>query len=210
MPDDNQQQDSNQQQNDTQQQPAAGSKYNPSTLEDAQRIIEALTKRVAERDASIDEMKRTSTSLSQRLNDIENATKKRLEEEGNWAELARQRAAELEALKPYQERAQALESVIRASNEERVARVPEDMRALIPTDYPPEKLQAWLNANERRLSKAPAPQYDAGVGAAGGTGAAGGVKVTDEDRVAAEIARSQGFDIKAEDIAKRRLNKDTP
>jgi len=209
MPDDNQQQDNNNaQEQQVQQRAATGNKYNPTTLEDAQRIIDALTKRLAERDASLDEMKRTSTSLAQRLSDIENATKKRLEEEGNWAELARQRAAELEALKPYQERAQALESIIRASNEERMARVPEDMRALIPTDYPPEKLQGWLNANERRLSKPQPPQYDAGAGA-GVSGAAAGVKISDEDRRAAEIARSQGFNITAEDIAKRR-QKDTP
>lgn len=200
MPDD--QQTSDQQQ----QQPVeSGGKYNPSTLEDAQKIIEALSKRVAERDASLDEMKRTSTSLSQRLSDIENANKKRLEEEGNWAELARQRAAELEAMKPYQERAKTLEDVIRQSNEARLARVPENMRSIVPTDYAPEKLQSWLNANERLLMQKPAPNFDAGVG--GASGSTGDVQVTDEDRQAAEIARSQGYNVKPEDIARRRLNK---
>lgn len=204
MPDEPQTSDQ-QQQGGGQQPQSGGNKYNPSTLEDAQKIIEALNKRVAEREASLDEMKRTSTSLAQRLSDIEQAAKKRLEEEGNWAELARQRAAELDALKPYQERAKALEDVIRESNESRIARVPENMRPMIPTDYPPEKLQGWLNANERLLMQKPAPNFDAGVG--GSSGSTGDIQVTDEDRRAAEIARSQGYNVKPEDIARRRLNK---
>jgi hypothetical protein len=183
-----------------------GKQYNPSTLDDAMKVIEALQKRVGEREATINELRTTSNTLGERLTSIEQAAKKRLEEEGNWSELARQRQAELEALKPYQERAQALESVIRSSNEERLKRIPEDMRDLVPTDYPPEKLQTWLNANERRLVKQPAPNYDAGAGNGSG-GSTGGVQVTDADKRAAEIAKGQGYNVTAEDIAKRRIEK---
>lgn len=201
MPTDNQQPEEQQHQ----QQPASEGtgKYNPASLDDAQKIIEALTKRVGEREATIDELKKSSGTLAERLAQIEQAQKKRLEEEGNWAELAKQRAAELDALKPYQERAQTLEGIIRQSNEERVKRIPEAVRPLVPVDYPPEKLQAWLNANEGRLMRPAAPDYNAGAGAGGSAGA--GLTVTDQDRRLAEVAKGNGFDIKAEDIAKRRL-----
>lgn len=190
------------------QQPPAGDgsgKYNPASLEDAVKIIEALEKRLGERDSTIADLKKQHGSLAERLDAIDRANKKRLEEEGNWSEIAKQREAELAALSPYKERATALEQVIRESNEERIKRVPEDARPLIPLDYAPEKLQAWLNANEARLTKKPAPNYDAGAGGSGGNGGSGtGAKVTDADRRAAELASMQGFTIKPEDIAKRR------
>ena len=64
----------------------------------------------------------------------------RLQEEGRWKELAEQRGKDLAALQPFQERAQNLETAIKAANEKLIAQVPEQMRKLIPVDYPPERL----------------------------------------------------------------------
>jgi len=162
---------------------AAGSKYNPATVDDARRIIEALEKRIGEREATIDELKKASASLSDQVRAIQEANKKRLEAEGNFAELKTALQAEIETLRPTAERARALEAIIRESNEARINRVPETMRALIPAEYPPERLQAWLNANENLLTKPPAPAFDAGAGAGNGPLAAS--KITPDMRTMA-------------------------
>lgn len=167
----------------------ADGKYNPTTLDDAQKIIEALVKRVAERDAKRTEAQARATDLEARLKALEDAQRQALEETGNHAELAKRYQTELEALKPRATRAEALEAVIRDSNEARLATIPEDVRGLVPTDYPPEKLQAWLNANASILTKPLAPRLDGG---AGGSREASGevVRLTDEQR---RIARSMGI-----------------
>lgn len=92
----------------------------------------------------------------------------RLAEQGKFKELAESRAAELEKIKPYMERAESLESMIRESNKKRVEQVPESMRALIPSDYAPEKLSAWLDSNWRLLTAPVAPDLDGGAGGTGG------------------------------------------
>lgn len=102
------------------------------------------------------------------LNEAKAAQQQRLAEEGKWKELAEARAAELAGLTPFKERADTLEQMIRASNSARINTVREDMRALIPVDYPPEKLATWLDANIARLTTPPAPNIDAGAGASGG------------------------------------------
>jgi len=142
-----------------------GSKYNPATVEDARKIIEALEKRVGERETTIEQLKASQSTLSERMAAIEAASRKKLEEQGNYQEVRAQLQAEIEALKPSAERAATLEQIIRESNEARIGRVPEAMRSMIPVDYAPERLQAWLNANEALLTKKPAPNYDAGAGA---------------------------------------------
>ncbi|GIL09286.1 MAG: hypothetical protein BroJett033_7970 [Chloroflexota bacterium] len=148
------------------------SKYNPATVEDANKIIEALQKRVGERDATIEQLRTSASALSERITAIEAATRKKLEEQGNYQEVRAQLQAEIEALKPSAERAAALEQIIRESNEARIGRVPEAVRSMIPMDYAPERLQAWLNANEGLLLRKPAPNYDAGAGA--GSNGSGG------------------------------------
>jgi len=156
--------------------------YNPASLDDAKKIIAALEKRVGERDAQIGTLRQSNNGLDERLKAIEDAQKQRLEKQGDFEELARQRAAEIESLKPTAERAKALEQVIRESNEARVKRVPEAMRSVVPADYPPEKLQAWLNANEALLTKAPAPNFDGGAGNGGSGGSSREPELTAEEK----------------------------
>jgi hypothetical protein len=106
--------------------------------------------------------------MDERLKAIEEGSKKKLEEEGNWKALAEQRAAEAESLKPFAERAKSLEAVIRQNNEAAIARIPEARRGLIPMDYAPEKLQSWLANNTALLMREPAPDFNAGEGGDGG------------------------------------------
>lgn len=166
-------------------------KYTPATIEDAAKIIEALTKRLGERDSDLEKYKRDLSTYTA-------AQRKQLEEQGNHKALADQYAAEVARLKPIEERAAALEAIIRESNESRIKNVPEQMRGLIPSDYPPEKLQRWLNANEAQLAKQPAPNYDAGAGVGGGGGNNGSTPKLTADEL--DVAKRMGMS--AEDYAK--------
>lgn len=139
-------------------------KYNPETVDDAKKIIEALEKRLGERDATIESLKGDLGKYGERLQAIEDGSKKKLEEEGNWKALAEKRHAEVETLKLSAERATALEAVIRQNNEAAIARIPETRRGLIPMDYAPEKLQSWLANNTSLLMREAAPDFNAGDG----------------------------------------------
>ena len=178
----------------------SSSKYDPASVEDANKIIAALEKRIGEREATIDDLKGKMSSVSERVSAMDKAQKKKLEDEGNYRELVKQHEAEITTLKPYQERAQVLEEMIIASNKRRMETIPEDRRVLIPTDYAPEQLSAWLDKSTELLTKPLAGNIDAGAGGDGEKG----VRVTDSDRQQAAIASAQGYAIKPEDIANRR------
>lgn len=109
----------------------------------------------------------------------------RLIEEGKFKELAEKHGSEVARLKPYEERVSALEGAIRKSNEARISRIREDMRAIVPTDYSPEKLADWLDANLDKLTSPRAPELDAG--------ASGGVVSTSLTPAEREFAREFGL-----------------
>lgn len=141
--------------------------------------------------------------LQQQQADATLREQERLKEEGRWKELAETRGTELAQVKPFQERATLLEKRMADANKARIERVPEDLRALIPTKLSTEDLADWLDANWERLTVKPAPNLDGGAG--GGSGAA--IIVTDADRQAAAAASASGYPTKPEDIAKRRAGK---
>lgn len=163
-------------------------KYNPASVEDALKIITALQKRLDERDSELENKKRELTGYT-------TAQRKQLEEQGKFKELAEQSAAEVARLKAFEEKAVTYETIIRESNESRIKNVPDQMKNLIPTDYPPEKLQKWLNANEAQLVKPPAPNYDAGAGVGGG--GSGTAKLSAE-----EVETAKKFGMTPEEYAK--------
>jgi len=169
-----------------QQQDSEGnSKYKVADLESAQKVIAALEKRVAERDGTI-------SGLNDRLTAIEKANLDKLAQDGNFRELASQRAAEVEKLRPSAERAEALDKVIRDINDARIKALPETVRALVPTDYPPEKLMNWLTANENLLKAPPQPDFDAG---AGGGGRGKGSSAPDMTAEEIEFAKAAGISV---------------
>lgn len=162
-------------------------RYNPPNLEEANRIIQSLLKRLDERDAAFEAFKKQS---DERLSAIDRERKKKLEEEGNFKALLDQANAELTSLKAYQERARSLEDVIRDGNKTLIERIPEDRRGMVTRlaeKLPPEELRAWLDENLALLVKQPAPDFDAGAGAGGGSGAQP-VKLTEEEKMLATAA----------------------
>lgn len=153
---------------DQQQQQSQGDANLPTTIEGWQKLAEAREKRIKERDDEVKSLKAQYTGANQRLTAIEQAQQERLAKQGDFETLAQQRAAEVESLKPFAQRTSELEAVIREDNEAIIKSIPEQMRSIIPTDYPPEKLKRWLTTNMTLLSKQPAPNYDAGAGGGGG------------------------------------------
>jgi phage I-like protein len=149
----------------------------------AQDMIRGLRSEAAERRVALKKYEEESRKREQ----------ERLAEQGKWRELAESRASELSELQPYKDRADTLETMIRDSNKSRIETIPEDMRALVPTDYAPEKLAGWLDANMSRLTKPIAPKLDGG--ASGGSGST--ISLTDEEK---QVARSSGMSL--EDYAK--------
>ena len=92
----------------------------------------------------------------------------RLEENGEFKKLAEDRLSEITELTAYKDRFETLESMITSSNEQRVEDIPETLRSIVPVDYSPDKLAAWLDANANKLTTPDAPDFNAGEG--GGSG----------------------------------------
>lgn len=87
---------------------------------------------------------------------------KRMAEQGQWQKLAEERAAELERLRQVEAQYSELIEAVRQRNVERINRLPETLRGLVPVDYEPLKLASWLDANEGKLVKPQAPNLNAG------------------------------------------------
>ena len=122
----------------------------------AQKLIKEL------RDEAAKHRVKAKTAEEKAALEAERLQKEALAKQGEFEQLYNKTAAELEAEKAFRKRAGLLEEKISATNTSRIERIPEGMRSVIPTDYPPEKLSEWLDANERLLTKADPPPRDGG------------------------------------------------
>lgn len=152
-----------------------------SSIEERLKKLEA---ELAERDRYIRELR--DEAASRRIA-LKQQQEQHLSEQGKWKELAEQRAAEIEALSSYKEQAETLNGLVQQSIQQRVEMIPEDMRDIVPLDYPPARLHAWLDANLPKLTKPKAPNLDAGVSGGGRSQA----QLTDEER---DLIRRMGID----------------
>ena len=144
--------------------------------------------------------KRAEAEVERIKSETAAAQDKALKEQGKYRELYEKVMAELEVERQHRERADALGKTISATNQKRIEQIPEDMRPVIPTDYPPEKLSEWLDNNASRLTKAPPPPRDGGkVGEAGQPQ----IKVTEQVSRMAQVANQFGYNIKPEALAAR-------
>jgi phage I-like protein len=134
--------------------------------------IKKLRAEAAERRVALDRVEAAAREREQ----------KALAEQGNFKAIAEQHAATIAALTPAKERMESLEAMMRAGNEARIGQLPETSRGLVPTDYPPERLSAWLDANWLLLQARRAPDLDAGAGAGGGGSVA---RLTEDEKAAA-------------------------
>jgi hypothetical protein len=153
-----------------------------------------------------DEVNQAKLAAEAKLKEFQDAQaaaeQARLTEQGQFKTIAEQARQEADALKPFKERAEAYEKAFRASNDARIARVPEAMRSLIPTTLPPHEVSAYLDANWELLTATRAPDLDAGAG--GGSGGGTQVQVTEADKQQAAAANAQGYKLTPEQVAARR------
>jgi hypothetical protein len=140
-----------------------------------------------------------NSEAARRRKEKENA----LKDAGNWEQLAKEREAEiarlegeLELVKP---RLDTLTESIKERNTGRIAKIPEKNRSLVPTDYEPEALATWLDANWGILTARPAPEIDAGAGGSGGGKGKAPPTLTSEEQETADA-----FGMTPEEYAKFR------
>ncbi len=128
---------------------------------------------------------------------------KQLREQGDYKTLSEQLATENAELPALRDEAQRYRESVEASNEQRVERLPEHMRGVVPSEYSPDQLSRWLDSNLAKLTAPPIPNLDAGAGGVSG-GRRKTTKVTDLDRQQAEFAKDAGFPVDPEKLAARR------
>lgn len=116
--------------------------------------------------AEAKERREKLATLEKQQADAEAARKaaeaKEAEKKGEWEKLAKEREVEIERLKAFEAQATQLVESLKATNAARIAKLPEAVRSLAPTDYAPEKLAKWLDENESKLVKPPAPNLNPG------------------------------------------------
>lgn len=127
--------------------------------EEVRAYIRALRKENEERRKKLAafEKAQAEAELARRVEE-----EKRLAEQGQWQKLAEERAVEVERLRQVEAQYSALIDSVRQRNAERISRLPEALRGLVPVDYEPLKLASWLDVNESKLVKPAAPNLNAG------------------------------------------------
>ena len=121
--------------------------------------------------AHIKELRAESKSRRLALKEEQEAQRKRaqeqLEQQGEYKKLADELMQEVLELRPMREKYQSRMEYEKSRNEARIADIPEIFQSAIPTDYAPDKLSQWLDANIDKLKLPQAPNIDAGAGTGG-------------------------------------------
>lgn len=166
---------------------------------------------VRQLNARIEELEDQKRKLTGEAARERKAKKRALEDTGNWESLAKESdvenlrlQTEVDSLKPYKERVDALIAETEARNERRIAQIPEINQSLVPDFATPEQTSAFLDTNWNLLTASTAPNIDAGAGGGGGKKTPSKSIASDKDQLAAEIAKSHGIKLEPEAIAKRR------
>lgn len=151
----------------------------------------------------VQQLRQEAASYRTKLKEFEESQKKaeeeRLAQQQEWQKLAEQRAAEIESLRPFQERYNAMLEAVRAGNEKKLEAIPETMKTLVPPIDDPVALGQWLDANWQILTGKPtAPSLNGGAGAAPARTTS--VALTD-----AELQMAAKMGISAEDYAAAKI-----
>jgi len=105
-------------------------------------------------------------ALEQKLNDLLKKDQDReaaaLAEQGKFKELADQRAAEVESLKPFKAEVDKANAAMQKLLDAAIANLPEDQRSAVPSKYSVADQLDWIAENQARLLRPPAPGTDAG------------------------------------------------
>ncbi len=92
------------------------------------------------------------------------AEAERLKAQGEWQKLAQNAQTELAEIKPFKEKAEALEALFSKQVERRIKELPEQFRKLVPEKYNTLEKWEWLEANAAAFQTKVAPNLDPGAG----------------------------------------------
>lgn len=165
----------------------------------------------------LDEVLSERNELRERLEALEQSQQQQREQElaeqNRFKELYEEAQQQLATLQQTQEAAQRYQQALQATNEARLARIPEDKRGLVPDYDDPVKLGAWLDNAEALLAEPSKPKPASLDGGSGGGGDAKSSSTALPPGVqsAAEIARQMGYEVDESRIARftRKPNKPT-
>lgn len=126
-------------------------------------------------------------AVDKKMSALETARKTELERKDDFETLSREQETELVELRIKAEKAERLEEAVIARNATLVAKLPEHMRDLYPSELSPEDQSAWLDKAVPKLTATPPPNLDGGAGGQG-RGGQSNVKLTsDEKKIAASM-----------------------
>jgi hypothetical protein len=145
------------------------------TLEQALAALSDTRKEAADWRKKLRELEGKLSKSEQERQAAEDA---KLAEQNQFKELYEKEKARADGLAPLQERLEAILEATKASNDKRIAAIPETMRPLVPDYDDPLKLAEWLDANAALLGKPIAPTLNGGAGQGGNSNVAA---VTDAD-----------------------------
>jgi len=184
--------DNNEQGNEPQQQ---GSTPSPQTQNSEHMIPKS----------RFDEVNNKYRELSDKLAAMETERQQQeqqsLEEQNRFRELYEQTKAQLEALEQVKETAERFRGSLQATNESRIAQIPEDKHHLVPEFDDPVALSAWLDKAMPDLvtpAKPKAPGLDGGSGTNTNSQAA---PLSATHDALADVAAQYGYEVDKERIA---------
>lgn len=102
------------------------------------------------------------------------ADAEKLQKEGQFKTLYEQKRAEAEKLAEQAKHAEPFVEAFRKSLEQRIERLPEVNRSMVPKFDNPLDTAAWLDENESKLGARPFPNLNPGAGASTGTASGNG------------------------------------
>lgn len=144
-----------------------------------------------------EEAKRNRLEAEALQDKLKKHEEQQLADRQEWKQLAEKRGNEVAELREFKKRWEELEESTAERNKTRIEALSEDDRKLVPAYEDAIQIERWLDAFEARVKRPTPPPTDAG------TQGDRAVKVSEEHQRKANVAKSYGYDISAEDIAKR-------
>ena len=149
--------------------PPSGEDKQPDHMIPKKRFDQVNT-RMKEAEARLKELEAREQEATAQAQEFE---RKQLEEQQKWQELANNYRTELEALQGIQQQAESYKASLNATNESRIARIPESKRYLVDGIDDPVQLGAFLDkimSDPDIMGTQPSPQPPRTDGGSGQVG----------------------------------------
>ena len=111
------------------------------------------------------------TELQKLRDDLTKKEREALEKQGEWKQVAEDRAKELEVIKVKADQVESLQATLKETLDATLKELSDDARKLVPTELSVEQQLRWVSSNKALLVKAPAPDLRGGKRTGSGNGA---------------------------------------